>query len=80
MARIRDAAREALDLEDPAQSLESLVRTLVSGGESREAISAELDALVAALQEAGAEETTEEEVVREVLDRLRGWCAPDARL
>ena len=79
MARIRDLAEAALSSEQPAQNLESLVRDLFAKGETREAIEDELDAVVVALREAGADEQTEE-VVLEILDRLRGWSGPDARM
>jgi hypothetical protein len=80
MARIREVAEAALRTEQPAVSLETVVRDLIASGQKHEAIGSELDALVASLRERGGDETAEEEVVLGVLDRLRGWCAPDARL
>lgn len=80
MARIRELAEAALRTRQPGATLEMVVRDLIASGQTREAIGSELDALVATLREGGDDETAEEEVVLEVLDRLRGWCAPDARL
>jgi hypothetical protein len=57
-----------------------VIRDLNAAGETRQAIAGELDALVTALRDTDGDETTEEDVVLEILDRLRGWCAPDARL
>jgi hypothetical protein len=79
MARIRELAEAALRTEQPAADLEAIVRDLIAQGEAREAIASELNALVATLREGGGTETTEEEVILEVLDRLRGWSAPEAR-
>jgi hypothetical protein len=80
MTRIRDLAQAALTSETPAASLEAVIRDLIAAGETRQAIASELDAFVTALRETGGDETMEEEVVLKILDRLRGWCAPDARL
>lgn len=80
MARIRELAEAALRTEQPAANLETVVRDLITSGETREAIGSELDALVVTLREGGGDETPEEEVVLEILDRLWGWCAPDVRL
>lgn len=80
MARTRELAQAALRTEQPATNLEMVVLDLIASGESRETIGSDLDALVATLREGGGDETTEEAVVLEILDRLRGWCAPDARL
>lgn len=73
-----DLADEALNSDDPDERLATLARQMVSEGD-HDAVVKSFKLLLIAVQDAGGG-VAREDVVLDLLDRLTGYCGPEARI
>jgi hypothetical protein len=78
MSSVKDELAAAVCAENPTERLSEVVRGLVSQGQQRGSIYAELEKLRTTLQKIGRDEA--EDAVLEVMDFLTGWCSPHMKI
>jgi hypothetical protein len=74
MSYLREVLAEAMKSENPTLAFRSAVKKRVDEGVARDGLITELEALRKSVDE------SQENVVLEVMDFLKGWCAPDMKI
>ena len=76
--RIHEQLQVALHSSSPVKELVEVVQQMKRAGKNQQEIYRIFEALLQTAMDAGTEQ--EDEAIRDVMDRLVGWCSPDQKL
>ena len=76
--RIHEQLQAALHSSSPVEELVEVVQQMKRAGKNQQEIYRIFEALLQTAMDAGTEQ--EDEAIRDVMDRIVGWCSPDQKL